>query len=183
MLTPLSVKDAIWLDYAIAFKQKREHEAEYSKFKFQNEQFEILYGLLLDVKEIDKNTNSFVQIAALKGSKSKINPIKDEQLPSHILNEARKKNENKTSQDKENAPEKPKKYKTYADYIAAEESNNKAEQDRLYKNAKAFVSHVTKLEEKQGSFNGSRGIKELESEEERLKKIQEEKKKKQESNN
>lgn len=176
MLAPLSVKDAIWIDFAIAFKQKKEYDNEYSKIKFQSDQFEALYGLLLDVKEIGKHTNSYVQLAAIKGSKTgKINPIKDEHLPSHIINESRKKNEK--TQNTETASKKPTKYKTYADYIAAEESDNNKEQDRLYKNAKAFVSHVTKLEEKQGGFNGSKGVKELESEEERLKKIQEEKKK------
>lgn len=87
MLAPLSVKDAIWIErerYNASVEKNKEEE---SKYKFAIERFEDLQLLLLDIREVSRNTNVYVKLAALKGGKRppRVKPIKAEDLPSEIV--------------------------------------------------------------------------------------------------
>ena len=189
MLAPLSVKDAIWLDCATALKRKEDITFENDKVKFIGEQFESLGELLMDVRHVAMHTDSFVQLSALKESKhAKINPIQHKDLPSHYLDEAKRKRLEAEGRSRKNngtasdGGKKKKKYATYKEYLEAEE-NDKEEQDKLYRRTVAFVEHVRQVEARQGGFESSRGAKILASEEERLAKIRAEREAKEKGEN
>jgi len=93
MLAPMSVKDVIWIErerYNASVENNKETE---NKYKFAIERFEDLQLLLLDIREVSRNTNVFVKLAALKDSKRppRIKPIKVEDLPSEIVSRRKRK--------------------------------------------------------------------------------------------
>lgn len=87
MLQPLSIKDAIWLEHALHLKRMDKVKSDDAKLKFAMDRLEELELYVLDIREISRNTNVYVKLAALKGGKRppKIRPIKSCELPSEIV--------------------------------------------------------------------------------------------------
>ena len=94
ILSPLSVRDAIWIDIERGLKRRQELEYEQSKIDFMSRRLDDLYLALLDNREVARSTNYFSQIAALKEAKHpKFTYFEVENLPSFIAEKQRKKDE------------------------------------------------------------------------------------------
>lgn len=93
MLQPLSIKDAIWLEHALHLKRMDKVKSDDAKLKFALDRLEELELYMLDIREISRNTNVYVKLAALKGGKRppKIRPIKTDELPSEIVSKRKRK--------------------------------------------------------------------------------------------
>ena len=94
ILSPLSVKDAIWIDVERALRAKDEWEYKKSKMEYLGRRFDELHLALMDNREVARSTNYFTQIAALKEAKHpKFTYYEDEHLPSVIAEKRREKEE------------------------------------------------------------------------------------------
>ncbi len=90
MLQPLSIKDAIWIEYEQRRVDEEEAKYEESKIKFMDNRFESLYLSLLDIREVERNTNYYQKLSAMKEAKRpKIEFYPDKHLPSVMVNKQR----------------------------------------------------------------------------------------------
>lgn len=109
ILQPMSVKDAIWIDCERSLATKDEVEYEQSKVKFLSEKLDSIHIMLMDIREIDKNNNIYVQVAAKKGGtkRIKLDPITNDDLPSGQIQKQREEAERlKNSKDASEAQKK-----------------------------------------------------------------------------
>ena len=92
----MSVKDLIWIQAAQVLKLKRNYELEKSKHEAYGKYTETLALLLADIRTLLHDSNFYERANAYKGAKStrKIQPFKNEDLPSVAI-ELKKKEEEK----------------------------------------------------------------------------------------
>ena len=105
LLQPLSIKDAIWIECERRIASEDDFKYEESKLKFMDNRFDALYLSLLDLREIERNTNFYQKASALKDAKRpKIEPFPDKHLPSVMVNKQRE--EKKRTAEQEDAMQK-----------------------------------------------------------------------------
>lgn len=90
----MSVKDLIWVNVCQSLRLKRTYEFEKVKREAHLKDLEQLAFLLADIRAVSRDTNWFVRIAAVKGTKvKKIDPFPDEALPSIAVERQREEQE------------------------------------------------------------------------------------------
>lgn len=133
------MKDAIWIDAERARVLKEDAEYENSKFKYMSSRFESLEMLLMDIREVSRNSNYYVKIAAMKGGKKmpKIEYYDNEHLPSVIVENERKRKEEEERRKREDP-----------DGSLTEEEKKK-KHDAWFKRMYDTMKRVKELREKQ----------------------------------
>lgn len=90
----MSVRDLIWVNVAQALRIKRQGERELDLFSANRKTMETIYLAICDCRAIAIDSNSYLRIHALKGTKAKkLNPFDVKTLPSVAIEEERKEEE------------------------------------------------------------------------------------------
>ena len=93
-LNPMSVKDLIWVNVCQSLRLKRKYEFEKVKHEVRLKDLEQLMLMLADLRAISYDTNGYVRIAAMSGTKArKVDMFRRDALPSIAIAKQREEEE------------------------------------------------------------------------------------------
>lgn len=158
-LAPLSVKDAIWLEVERWLAEKRRLDEERTRYEFIDRRFEMMYYMLMDNREVLRNMDYFMQIAALKEAKHpKFEFFPHDKLPSVVMEREREKAERERKEREEEARKGilPKPPMTRTEKLKAMREAEKKEQSDLVRKAFNFMARVKAIQQVAGDENSEK---------------------------